>query len=229
MTPDQILYAVVGFVVFVFSVVVHENAHGLAAERYGDLTARASGRITMNPVPHIDPVGSIILPLLAFVSSIPFIGWAKPVPVNSANLRNPIVHNAYVAAAGPASNFILAIAGTLLYIVVMVSYKHFPALLNSGENTLLFLQTLCRSMIQINCVLGVFNLIPVPPLDGHWILFRYLPPRGAEILASIRPYGFFILIGLLWTGVIGILLHTVSLKLLSGNLIKLVQIAYATF
>ena len=94
--------------VFVFSVVVHENAHGLAAERYGDPTARQMGRITMNPLPHIDPIGSVMLPLMALAAGLPFIGWAKPVPVNSANLRNPLVHNAYVAAAGPASNFLLA-------------------------------------------------------------------------------------------------------------------------
>ena len=197
MNPDQILQVLVGFVVFVFSVVVHENAHGIAAERYGDPTARMMGRITMNPLPHIDPVGSIILPLLAFVSGIPFIGWAKPVPVNSANLKNPIVHNAYVAAAGPASNFLLAIAGTLLYIVVLLFYKHIPGLAESGANSLIFFRALFTSMILINLVLGIFNLIPIPPLDGHWILFRYLPPRYAEILARIRPYGFFILILLL--------------------------------
>lgn len=228
MSPEALLQALVGFVVFVFSVVVHENAHGLAAERFGDPTARMMGRITMNPLPHIDPVGSVVLPLFAFVSSIPFIGWARPVPVDSANLRNPIVHNAYVAAAGPASNFALALLGTVLYIIVLLFYKHVPGLHANGGNTLLFFNALCGSMIQINCVLGVFNLIPVPPLDGHWILFRYLPPRYAQTLAAIRPYGFFILILLLWTGVIGVIVRF-PLQVMYGNLFNLVRFAVATF
>ncbi|MDH3216570.1 MAG: site-2 protease family protein, partial [Candidatus Krumholzibacteria bacterium] len=165
-----------------------------------------------------------ILPILAFVGGIPFIGWAKPVPVNSANLRNPIVHNAYVAAAGPASNFLLATLGTILYIVVLLAYKHIPGLHTTGGNSLLFFRSLCEMMIVINCVLGIFNLIPVPPLDGHWILFRYLPPRYAEMLASIRPYGFFILLILLWTGVIGFILGF-PLQFLAGSLIKLARFA----
>ena len=219
---NQILEALVAFVVFVFSLVVHENAHGLAAERYGDPTARAAGRITMNPLAHIDLVGTVIVPIIMFVSKIPLIGWAKPVPVNSANLRNPIVHNAYVAAAGPASNFLLAVLGTVLWIIVRLIFKHFPVLLEGGGNTLLFFDILCNWLILINCVLGVFNLIPVPPLDGHWILFRYLPPRYAEMLAAIRPYGFFILILLLWTGVIGVIVGF-PLQMLYGNLFKLVR------
>ncbi len=211
--------------VFVFSIIVHENAHGLTAERYGDRTARDLGRITMNPLPHIDPIGSIILPLMAFVSSIPFIGWAKPVPVNSANLRNPVVHNAYVAAAGPISNFLLALAATVLYIVVLLVYKHVPFLAaGGGANSLLFFRTLCQSMIQINCVLGIFNLIPVPPLDGHWILFRYLPSRYAAMLAAMRPYGFFILIALLWTGVIRIIIW-LPWQVMTGFLFSMVKLA----
>jgi Zn-dependent protease len=223
-SAEQILETLVAFIVFVFSVVVHENAHGVAAERYGDPTARESGRITMNPLPHIDPIGSILLPAMAFLSSIPFIGWAKPVPVNSANLKNPLVHNAYVAAAGPASNFMLAILGTVLYIIVLLAYKHMPGLQAGGENSLLFFRAFCGSMIQINCVLGVFNLIPIPPLDGHWILFRYLPPQGATILAAMRPYGFFILILLLWTGVLGLIIR-LPLNLIYGNLYRLVRSA----
>ena len=224
MSPSDILEAIVAFVVFVFSVVVHENAHGLAAEHFGDPTARNLGRITMNPLPHIDPVGSVVLPLMAFISHIPFIGWAKPVPVDSANLRNPVVHNAYVAAAGPASNFLLAILGALLYTVVLLFYKHVPSLYDTAGNTLFFFTALCTSIIQINCVLGVFNLVPVPPLDGHWILMRYLPSRYAAIVAAMRPYGFFILILLLWTGALGMIIR-VPLTLLYSNLYNLVRFA----
>jgi Zn-dependent protease len=220
LSPDQLLQGIVGLVVLVFSVVVHENAHGLAAERYGDLTARMLGRITMNPLPHIDPVGSVVLPVLAIAWGLPPFGWAKPVPVNSANLRNPVVHNAYVAAAGPASNLLLAVLATVFYTAVLVFHKHMPGGYQGGGNSLLFFHTLCRWTIVINCVLAIFNLLPIPPLDGHWILFRYLPPRYREMLAAIRPYGFFILIILLMTGVVRMII-ALPYQLLAGGLIGL--------
>jgi len=210
---EHVLTALVGFLVFIFSVVVHETAHGVVAEHFGDPTARLSGRITLNPIPHIDPIGSVLIPIMAFVSSVPFIGWAKPVPVNSANLRNPLVHNAYVAAAGPASNLLLICAGSVLWILVRVLFKHIPALDAGGENTLLFFDLLCQNLIMINSVLLVFNLLPIPPLDGHWILMRFLPPGPREMLAAIAPFGFFILLILLWVGVLGAIL-SVPLKLL---------------
>jgi len=196
----DVLTGVVGFVVFIFSVVVHENAHGIVANHFGDPTARHLGRITMNPIPHIDPVGSVLLPLLAFISGVPFIGWAKPVPVDTARLRNPLVHNAYVAAAGPASNFILATLGALLWIVIGIVFKHTPGLLEHGSRTWLFFDTLCRSLVTYNCVLAIFNLMPIPPLDGHWILIRFLPAGPREAVASVGRYGFFILIVMLWSG-----------------------------
>ncbi len=208
----------------IFSLVVHENAHGLMADRFGDSTAREMGRITMNPLPHIDPIGTVLLPALMMLSGVPLIGWAKPVPVNPANFRNPIVHDAYVAAAGPISNFILAVGGTVLFIIVGLTFKHFPGLRDSAGNSFVFFQLLCVSLIQINCVLGIFNLIPIPPLDGHWILFRYLPSRWASMLAAIRPYGFFILIALLWTGVLGRII-IVPMELISGGLFGLVKTA----
>lgn len=193
---------VLGFVVFVFSIVVHENAHGVAANFFGDPTAQLSGRITMNPIPHIDPVGSILLPAVALVSGIPFIGWAKPVPVNPANLRNPLVHNAYVAAAGPLSNFALAFAGAVLWIIVGLAFKHIPALAEQGGKSLEFFNLLCGNLIAFNCILGIFNLLPIPPLDGHWILVRFLPPGPREAVASIGRFGFLLLIGLMWTGIL---------------------------
>jgi len=201
MTPD-FLTGAVGLVAFIFSVIVHENAHGLAAERFGDPTARELGRITMNPIPHIDPIGSILLPVAAFLSGVPFLGWAKPVPVNGANLRNPVVHGAYVAAAGPISNFLLALAAAVLWIIVGLVFKHVPGLIESGERSLYFFNTLCSSLIMVNCVLAMFNLLPIPPLDGHWILMRYLPPGPREALRSIGRWGFFILILLLWSGLL---------------------------
>jgi Zn-dependent protease len=201
MTPE-FLTAAVGLIAFLFSVIVHENAHGIAAEHFGDPTARAMGRITMNPLPHLDPIGSLLLPLTAYLSGIPFLGWAKPVPVNPANLRNPVVHNAYVAAAGPASNLLLALGSAILWIVVGLAFKHVPGLAESGERSLFFFNTLFYSMINVNCVLALFNLMPIPPLDGHWILMRYLPPGPREALASIGRWGFLILIALLWSGLL---------------------------
>jgi len=195
------LSAILGFVVFIFSVIVHENAHGLAADHFGDPTARLAGRITMNPIPHIDPVGSIVLPAIAMTQGFMF-GWAKPVPVNSANFRNPLVHNAYVAAAGPASNLLLALGGALLWITVGLVFKHASGLNAEGSRLLLFFNTLCGNLIMWNSILAVFNLIPIPPLDGHWILVRFLPPGPREAVASIGPYGFLILIGLMVSGLL---------------------------
>jgi Zn-dependent protease len=196
----------VTIVAFLFSVIVHENAHGLAAEHFGDPTARALGRITMNPLPHLDPIGSVLLPLTAAITHVPLLGWAKPVPVNSANFRNPVVHNAYVAAAGPVSNLLLALVSSLLWIGVALFFKHVPGAAVSGERSLFFFNTLFYSMIQVNCVLALFNLLPIPPLDGHWILMRYLPAGPREALASIGRFGFIILILLLWSGAIGVIL-----------------------
>jgi Zn-dependent protease len=129
------------------------------------------------------------------------------------------VHNAYVAAAGPASNFILAFLGAVLWIIVGLTFKHVPGLMDGGERTLLFFNTLCRSLIVFNCVLGVFNLMPIPPLDGHWILIRFLPPGPREAVASVGRFGFIILLLLLWTG---------ALWWIIGPPFRLVVTAYQT-
>jgi Zn-dependent protease len=200
------LTAAVGFVVLIFSIIVHENAHGMVADHFGDHTARMMGRITMNPLPHIDPIGSVLVPLIAMTQGFMF-GWAKPVPVNSANLRNPVVHNAYVAAAGPISNLLLALAGAILWIIVGLAFKHTTGLSPHGSRLLLFFNTLCGNLIMWNTVLAMFNLLPIPPLDGHWILMRFLPPGPREALASIGRYGFLILIGLMVSGILWKILY----------------------
>jgi Zn-dependent protease len=195
------LTTIVGYVVLIFSIIVHENAHGLAAEYFGDPTARAMGRITMNPIPHVDIFGTIIVPLLAMSQGMMF-GWAKPVPVNSANLRNPVIHNAYVAAAGPFANLCLALGGALLLIVVAVVYEMAPGLNAATSRSFLFFNTLCSALIMWNTVLALFNLLPIPPLDGHWILMRFLPPGPRQALASIGRFGFLILIVLMMSGIL---------------------------
>jgi Zn-dependent protease len=195
------LTIIVGYAVLIFSIIVHENAHGLAAEYFGDPTARAMGRITMNPIPHVDIFGTIVVPLLAMSQGMMF-GWAKPVPVNSANLRNPAVHNAYVAAAGPFANLCLALGGALLLIVVAVVYEMAPGLNAATSRSFLFFNTLCSALIMWNTVLALFNLLPIPPLDGHWILMRFLPPGPRQALASIGRFGFLILIVLMMSGIL---------------------------
>jgi Zn-dependent protease len=209
------LTASVGFVVLIFSIIVHENAHGIVAEYFGDPTARMLGRITMNPIPHIDPVGSILIPLVAMTQGLMF-GWAKPVPVNPANLRNPVVQNAWVAAAGPVSNLLLALAGAILWAIVALAYKHVPGLDPAGSRLLLFFNTLCNTLIMWNTVLAMFNLLPIPPLDGHWILVRFLPPGPREALASVGRFGFLILIGLMVSGILWKILYFPVMLTVSG-------------
>ncbi|MBL7074295.1 site-2 protease family protein [candidate division KSB1 bacterium] len=176
------------FPILIFSIVFHECAHGLAALRAGDPTAKYAGRITLNPVPHIDLIGSVLVPILLIISgSSILIGWAKPVPVNPYNFRNPGRDNMVVSAAGPLSNLVLALGFTFLMIFLGILSGH-PL----GSNSVLWMFS--QYGIQINVVLAVFNLIPVPPLDGSHILRYYLPPQGQAFYDRLRPYGFIILI-----------------------------------
>jgi len=182
----------------------------------------------VEPVMEKEPEFRVAEPLEGGSARIPLIGWARPVPVNPSYFRNPIVHDSHVAVAGPISNFILAVAGTILYIIVLLVYKHVPALQDGGGNSFLFFQFFFTSLIQINCVLGIFNLLPVPPLDGHWVLFRFLPSRWAGLLVAIRPYGFFILIALMWTGVLGLII-AFPMRIIAGALFSVVEFAWSAF
>ena len=175
---------------FLLAVIVHEYAHGLVAYKLGDPTAKHMGRLTLNPLAHIDLIGTIILPLLLLMVRAPFIfGWAKPVPINFLSLKNPKRDMILVSIAGPFSNIALAL---MLSIIIRTNIF--------GVNSLgyLFLAT----AILINLVLAVFNIIPIPPLDGSKIVMGLLPPRYMRAYASIEPYGFIILMGLLYIGLI---------------------------
>jgi Zn-dependent protease len=176
-----------------FAITVHEAAHGYAAKYFGDLTAERMGRITLNPLKHIDPFGTILLPALTVMLGGILFGWAKPVPVNFANLHNPKKDMFWVAAAGPASNFVMAIFWALL-----LNYA------NYAPNTAVsFLAEMSLAGISINLVLMVLNLLPMPPLDGGRIAVSLLPTPMAIQLARLEQYGFIILIVLMFTGILG--------------------------
>jgi Zn-dependent protease len=176
-----------------FAITVHEAAHGYAARHFGDDTAWKMGRITLNPVNHIDPVGTILMPLvLYFATSGAFLfGYAKPVPVRFGNLRNPKRDMVWVALAGPGANFAQAIGWGIGFYLLKIA----------GVNETFFL-SMCAAGIAINISLGVLNLFPLPPLDGGRIMVGLLPMRQALAFSRIEPYGFFIVIGLIYLRVL---------------------------
>jgi Zn-dependent protease len=184
----------IGFIVLLFSLTVHEMAHAWTADRLGDPTARILGRVTLNPMAHADPIGTILFPLIAMVTGAPLIGWAKPVPVDIRRLRHRERDYVLVAAAGPASNLIMAVSAALILGVMPVS----PVIL--GEtNASAPLATFLTRMVQLNVLLAVFNLLPIPPLDGGNVLSGLLPRPLARTFDQIRPYGFILLYAIILT------------------------------
>ena len=190
MNIDPIAVAI-SFGVLLLSLTIHEAAHAWTADKLGDPTARALGRVSLNPLVHIDWIGTVLLPIIAAVSHLPLIGWAKPVPVALRNLRNPRRDFMIVAAAGPISNLLQAfVAAGLLRLVWNPALGNEPGI----AATVLFLA------VQINLLLAFFNLIPVPPLDGGNVMLGLLPPNLAVVYAQLRQYGFIILYALMLTG-----------------------------
>lgn len=197
----------------VFAVTVHEAAHGWVADRLGDPTARKLGRITFNPLPHIDLVGTIVVPLLMLTFTGFLIGWAKPVPVAVQRLGHPKRDMAIVAAAGPAVNLVMATLWSLVLLVAHYLVHSLPALAVP-------LLLMAIAGVFVNLVLMAINLLPVPPLDGGRILTGLLPLPAARIFARIEPFGLVILILLLITGVVGLVLAPVVfgvIQLLPGT------------
>ncbi|MDA0730254.1 MAG: site-2 protease family protein [Proteobacteria bacterium] len=176
-----------------FAITVHEAAHGYVARYFGDMTAHYMNRISLNPIRHIDPLGTIIFPALTLMLGGILFGWAKPVPVNFSNLNNPKKDMFWVALAGPAANFFMAIFWTIL----LARINLFP------DDAELFMRVMCLAGIQINIVLMVLNLLPIPPLDGGRIAVSVLPYPWSSYIAGLERYGFFILIFLLITGLLG--------------------------
>lgn len=181
----------------IFAITMHEAAHGYVARYFGDMTAYSQGRISLNPIRHIDPIGTILVPLVTFLLAGILFGWAKPVPVNFSNLRHPKQDMLWVAAAGPASNLIMALFWALIIKV---------ATLMSGSYFALPLHEMGKAGVMVNVVVMVLNLLPVPPLDGGRIAVSLLPNHAAYRFAQLEPYGMIILVVLLATHVLDYIL-----------------------
>jgi Zn-dependent protease len=202
-THVEILYEIIAFV---FAICVHESAHAWTANQCGDPTARMLGRISLNPVKHVDPIGTILVPLIGMLSGLGFIGWAKPTPVDPRNLRHPVRDDILTSVAGPVSNVLL---GILAVVVLFVTARLAG---NSGPNSIAQpITLLCFAFINVNILLAAFNLIPIPPLDGSHVLRHLLPESGQRMYDMI--------------GYVGILL----LFFVGGRVIALFQIPFQIF
>jgi Zn-dependent protease len=202
-----------------FAITVHETAHGWVASKLGDHTARMMGRLTLNPIKHIDPVGTILVPALLYLSSAGFIfGWAKPVPINFSALRSPKRDMLWVALAGPGVNLLMAIGW--LIIVTIANTLNIPFLVLMGG-----------AGIFVNLLLAIFNLLPIPPLDGGRVISSLLPGKLSYQYDQLEPYGLFILVGLLFLGVFQNIIWPIVYSLLVGlsnlsdlNLVNLIVV-----
>jgi Zn-dependent protease len=204
LTPERLAEWVTYYIVLLFSVSVHESAHAWTALKMGDDTAARQGRISLNPLVHIDPIGTVLMPLMQlFLSSIPILAWAKPTPVGAHNFRKLARGHILVAGAGPASNMILAAIFTGVYAILV------RAGFESGDSPALF--AIVRAGIVMNVGLAIFNLVPLPPLDGSWILSWGLPRRFAAVYDRVaEPYGQYILLLLIFTGALRFVVEPVT-------------------
>ena len=200
-------------IVFLFAISVHESAHAWMANRRGDPTARMLGRVTLNPIKHIDPVGTVLLPLIGLLNpNFPVIGWAKPTPVDPRNFKNPVLDDILTSVVGPISNFVVATGAVLALILVSLTSRlgagivhaiplvypsHLDILASRTDSVLMPISLFFYDLMVINIVLGVFNLIPVPPLDGSHVLRHFLPPNALRVYDTL---GMFALMALVFLG-----------------------------
>ena len=199
MQSIDFVQVLIGFGVLLVSLTVHEAAHAWTADRRGDPTARLLGRVSFNPAVHVDPIGTVLFPLVAMLSGLPLIGWAKPVPVNLGRLRHPRRDYVLVAAAGPLSNLLLAVAISALAAALALDLR---GSLFQGEG----IGSVLGRAVYLNVLLAVFNMVPVPPLDGGNVLAGLLPARMAMQFDRLRPWGFLILYGLMFTGLLWVII-----------------------
>jgi len=223
--PMDILSIVISLFAFLFAITIHEASHAWTASRFGDPTAAAMGRVSLNPLAHIDPFGTVLLPLILVVIGAPAFGWAKPVMVNPRNLRHPRRDNLWISISGPAAN-LAAAAGSLALILLMkalnpgtsaflrnflIERQHFPR----GFYPLEGLALILFYAVLVNTYLAVFNLIPVPPLDGSGVLAGLLSDQAAAKYDRLRPYGFFIVVALISVGVLDIIIRPLQIVILT--------------
>lgn len=200
--PDiDVATLVIAFLVLIFSLTVHEAAHAWSASQLGDDTARRLGRVSLNPIVHIDMIGTIVLPLVAMISNAPLIGWAKPTPISPRNMANPRRDSVLVTLAGPASNLVLAVIAALGLRLVPVGGASVAALDIAGP-----LGTIAMEALHLNVLLAVFNMLPIPPLDGGQVVTGLLPPALGIRFRALQEYGFLILMALMLTGALSYLI-----------------------
>lgn len=207
--PAQIFIA---YIVLLFSLTVHEAAHAWSAFRLGDPTARDLGRVTLNPVAHIDLVGTVLFPLLALAANAPVLGWAKPVPVDLRRLRQWRRDHMLIALAGPVSNLLLALVAALIL-------RALPPASPQGFSLVEPVAAMCQAGVLVNVILALFNLVPVPPLDGGNVLRGLLRGRVGQWFDRARPYGFVLLYGLMLSGALWTVIGPPA-RLLVGWLLK---------
>ena len=206
MSPDRVLEIVIQIAVLLFAVSFHESAHGWMALRCGDTTAHDLGRITMNPLRHLDPVGSLLFPAMLAFAGLPVFGWAKPVPVSLRGVPNPRRANLLISAVGPLSNLLLA----------FVSLIVLKGLAMAGQGRGSALIEIAIAALVVNVSLGVFNLLPIPPLDGFGVVESLAPPSAIPAVIWLRRYGFLILFVAMFTGVLRVVMTPVSNLILHG-------------
>ena len=206
MTDIDIPQLIVAFVVLIASLTFHEAAHAWTANKLGDPTARRLGRLSLNPAVHVDVIGTLVFPLIAMLTGFPLIGWAKPVPVDMRNLQHPRRDFAVVALAGPISNLILAAVGALLFMM-------WRADASSPASELLAVGLI--RFVLLNVLLAVFNMIPIPPLDGGNVLMGVLPESLAAVVDKLRPWGFLLLYALMLSGLLATIIFPVQRAVLN--------------
>ena len=210
MTPDLIGRLIIYIVVLLFAISAHEAAHAWMSNKFGDETARLLGRITLNPVAHTDPIGTLLIPIVAFILSatgvgfIPLIGWGKPTPVNPSRWRDPKLANVMVSGAGIAANTLIAICA-LIIIKVLVQTGSFGALGSMAPSV----QSFLLMTLIMNASLAVFNLLPFPPLDGSKILETFLPSSFRPMLSVLEQYGYLILLAAIYFGLFDLIFRPV--------------------